>query len=251
MAFMDISLKINSFTSDSGKDIVAITTDQMREVDRVAMEITGPNIFQMMENAGRNLASLTIEKLGGGWREARIMILAGTGGNGGGGICAARHLANRGANVRLCLSDEENLGEVPSFQRRIYKYAGGIEISIEELETEKPDLIVDALIGYSLRSAPAGNVQKMIGWANLQNSPKLSLDIPSGVDSTTGETPGEFIKADWTMTLAVPKTGLLPSLTGELYLADIGIPAETYRSLDIPYQTPFDERYYVPIGIKN
>lgn len=238
------------FVAESGTEITAITTAQMREVDRVAIEITGPNIFQMMENAGRNLASLTIDKLGGGWREARIMILAGTGGNGGGGICAARHLANRGANVRLCLSDEENLGEAPSFQRRIYQYARGIEIPIEELETEKPDIILDALIGYSLRSAPTGKVKKMILWANLQNSPKLSLDIPSGVDSTTGDTPGEFIKADGTMTLALPKTGLLPSLTGELYLADIGIPVETYRSLGIPYQTPFDDRYYVPIRIK-
>jgi len=72
---------------------------KMREVDRVAMDETGPNLFQMMENAGRNLAELAFEKIGEGWRNAKIVVLAGTGGNGGGGICAARHLANR---PRIC-----------------------------------------------------------------------------------------------------------------------------------------------------
>lgn len=238
---------INSFSTDWGAEVAAISTDQMREVDRIAMELTGPNIVQMMENAGRNLFSLTVEKLGDAWREAKIIVLAGTGGNGGGGICAARHLANHGANVRLCISSIEGLVEVPAYQRRIYQNAGGIEISFEQIETEKPDLIIDALIGYSLQSAPLGIARTLINWANRQHAPKLSLDVPSGIDSTSGEAPGEFIKADWTMTLALPKTGLLPSVTGELYLADVGIPAETYRILDIPYRTPFDHRFCVPI----
>ncbi len=140
--------------------------------------------------------------------------------------------------------------EVPAYQRKIYQNAGGNEISLEQTERVEPELIVDALIGYGLQSAPSGNVQTLIGWANGQSSPKLSLDVPSGIDSTPGETPGDFIKADWTMTLALPKTGLLPSVTGDVYLADIGIPAETYRILEIPYQTPFDDRFYVPICAK-
>ncbi|NER84399.1 MAG: NAD(P)H-hydrate epimerase, partial [Leptolyngbya sp. SIO1D8] len=80
-----------------------------------------------------------------------------------------------------------------------------------------------------------------------QESPILSLDTPSGVDSTTGETPGEFIKATWTMTLALPKTGLLPDKTGTLYLADIGIPAQVYRqkTLQLDYRCPFDHRYRI------
>ena len=59
------------------------------------MQETGPNLFQMMENAGRNLAEMALERLGGDWQEARVVVLAGTGGNGGGGITAAHHLANR------------------------------------------------------------------------------------------------------------------------------------------------------------
>ena len=193
---------------------------------------------------------MTVEKLGDGWREAKILVLAGTGGNGGGGICAARHLVNHGANVRLFISNPEKLGEVPAFQSKIYQNAGGIEISYHQLKDEMPDLIIDALIGYSLQSAPAGMAQTLINWANGQKSPILSLDVPSGIDSTTGETPGDFIRTDWTMTLGLPKTGLLPNLTGELYLADIGIPSETYRILEIPYHTPFDRRFYVPIWAK-
>ena len=79
------------FVTEHGVDVPAVDSDQMREVDRIAVEETGPNLYQMMENAGRNLASLAIEVLGKAWSEARILVLAGSGGNGGGGICAARH----------------------------------------------------------------------------------------------------------------------------------------------------------------
>jgi NAD(P)H-hydrate epimerase len=69
----------------------------VREIDRIAAEETGPNLFQMMENAGRNLSPQAIEVLGPDWREQHMLVLAGGGGNGGGSLCAARHLANRGA----------------------------------------------------------------------------------------------------------------------------------------------------------
>ena len=69
----------------SGMEVPAVTAEQMREVDRAAMEETGPNLFQMMENAGRNLAALSMELLGNGWQQASYLVLAGSGGNGGGG----------------------------------------------------------------------------------------------------------------------------------------------------------------------
>ena len=103
---------IERFVTDTGISVPAITTDQMREVDRIAVEETGPNLFQMMENAGRNLALQSIEAFGDGWRDAGIVVLAGTGGNGGGGICAARHLANRGGRVTLVLSNPAPLSEL-------------------------------------------------------------------------------------------------------------------------------------------
>ncbi|MEM9486563.1 MAG: NAD(P)H-hydrate epimerase [Cyanobacteria bacterium P01_F01_bin.116] len=241
---------IRNFLTDTGITVPAVTTEQMIEVDRVAMEETGPNLFQMMENAGRNLALQAISCLGQ-WQNANIVVLAGSGGNGGGGICAARHLANRGLNVRLCLSSPNRLKDVPQWQRHIFQSTPGQEISPSELMTVSTavDLILDALIGYSLQAAPRGTALELIQWANQTQVPILALDTPSGVDSTTGETTGAYIQARWTMTLALPKTGLLPEKTGELWLADIGIPPGAYawKSLQFPYTSPFGDRYRVPL----
>jgi len=107
------------FLSASGIDIPAVTAEQMREVDHIAMQETGPNLFQMMENAGRNLAELAIELLEQGWQRASFLVLAGGSGNGGGGICAARHLPNRNLNVRLCLSESSHMSETAQWQRKI------------------------------------------------------------------------------------------------------------------------------------
>ena len=115
------------FYTDTGVEVPAVTTEQMIEVDRVAMEETGPNLFQMMENAGRNLALQAISCLGQHWPQANIVTLAGGGGNGG-GICAARHLANRGATVSLCLSSPDRLKDVPKWQRHIFQSTPGKEI---------------------------------------------------------------------------------------------------------------------------
>ena len=108
----------------------------------------------MMENAGRNLALLATELLGNGWEKAKIVVLAGTGGNGGGGICAARHLANRNINVRLCLTNPDRLGEVPAFPKKIFQFTCGREVNLRYLSDEPADLILDAVIGYSLQTAP-------------------------------------------------------------------------------------------------
>lgn len=136
------------FVTEDGVVVPAVTAERMREIDRIAMEETGPNLFQMMENAGRTLASQTIALLGAGWRGARVVVLAGGGGNGGGGICAARHLANRNVSVALVLSEPGRLGEVPTFQRKLFGSTRGYEIDATEVALERPDLIVDALIGY-------------------------------------------------------------------------------------------------------
>jgi len=149
------------FINKSKIKIPAVTTKQMIEIDRIAVEETGPNLFQMMENAGRNLTLSAIDMLSNKYKNANIVVLAGTGGNGGGGICAARHLANRNIQVSLCISNIEKLGAVPSFQKKIYKSTPGKEIEINNLEQLKPDLIIDAIIGYRLNSTPRGNARKI------------------------------------------------------------------------------------------
>lgn len=240
-------MKTRRFFTNSNVEVPALTTDQMREVDRIAMQETGPNLFQMMENAGRNLAEMALERLGEDWQKARIVVLAGTGGNGGGGITAARHLANRGALVELCLAIPDKLSEVAAWQRKIFQSTSGKEVELRGLNSKKVGLILDALIGYGLQSAPQGVFGELIRWGNDTGAPIISLDVPSGMDSTTGQTRGEFVRSSSTMTLALPKLGLAESDVGETVLADIGIPEETYRRIGLAYSSPFGNRFRVPL----
>src|SRR5262245_31772955 len=160
----------------SGVEVPAVTADEMREVDRIAMQETGPNLFQMMENAGRNLAALSMELLGDGWQQASYLVLASSGGNGGGGICAGRHLANHGCHVSLCLAGPEHLGEVPAFQHKVFQSTSGKEIGFAELDQQHPDIILDALIGYGLQSAPVGAAVRLTKWADAGGAAILALD---------------------------------------------------------------------------
>lgn len=230
-----------------GIAVPAVTAAQMREVDRVAAEEDGPNLFQMTENAGRNLAATALRYLGETWMESRILVLAGSGCNGAGGICAARHLANRGASITVCMPHKAKLSEITAWQHRVYRATGSPTISCRELQGDDFDLILDALVGYGLEAPPRGAERDAIAWANDSESPIISLDVPSGVEATFGTHPGEFIHAKETVTLALPKTGLFPDLTGTLLLADVGIPAGVYEKLEISYTPPFGADYVVPL----
>ncbi len=136
----------------------ALTSREMREIDRLAVEETGPALLQMMENAGRSMAVLTLRKLRDVYPAARVVVLAGPGGNGGGGICAARHLAWRLDEVGVCLSAPvEELSEATRVQLDLFLATGRTVVSAADLtQSEPPDLIVDALVGCGLRDAPRG-----------------------------------------------------------------------------------------------
>jgi NAD(P)H-hydrate epimerase len=175
------------YVTAGGLEVPAVTAPEMRAIDRIAVEETGPNLFQMMENAGRNLALQAIEVLGPDWRRRHTLVLAGGGGNGG-GICAARHLANRGATVTLVLAAPLAAGGVPAFQQHVYASTSGRQIKADAVRRERPDLLIDALIGYGLTTAPQGIAADLITWANGTGAPILSLDVPSSVDATTGDT---------------------------------------------------------------
>src|SRR5262249_43800717 len=150
-----------------------------------------------------------------------------------------------------CMAEPLRLSEIAKWQYRVFNATPGEVVSASNLTGEKFDLIIDSLIGYSLAGAPSGVYADLILWANSTGTRILALDVPSGLDSTTGTTPGPVIRAETTMTLALPKTGLIPGKTGRLLLADIGIPLETYRRLDLVYVPPFGSRYVVPLHIRN
>lgn len=227
----------------------AVTTAQMREIDRVAVDEVGLNLSQMMENAGRSLAESCSEFLGVGWGEAHIVVLAGSGGNGGGGMCAARHLANHGGAVTLLTTGQDRLRGVPANQFALYLATSGRVGELHELDHLEADLVVDAMLGYSLSGAPQGAAAEMIRWVSEQGAPVISLDVPSGIDSTTGCAAGDHVLATVTMTLALPKTGLDADAVGRLSVADIGIPQEVFTRVGVyPPETLFRQGYRVWIG---
>lgn len=227
----------------------------MREVDRIAVEEFGLGILQMMENAGRNLAENVLEMLGAPSgrvadpRPGRVTILAGAGGNGGGGLCCARHLQNRGFTVNLILDREAAaLRGAAAAQLRILQATGlrPVAPAGAEAAIRRADIVVDALVGYSLRGAARGRAAALIELCNEHARRVLSLDVPSGLNATTGEAPGVVVRPDRTLTLALPKTGLA-SLSGELYVADIGIPIEAYQPLGLSFEPFFGGRYWIRI----
>ena len=229
---------------DISGDIPVLTTPQMVEVDRLMIEEYQIELIQMMENAGRNFAELARRQLGGLVVGKSIAILCGAGNNGGGGFVAARHLHNWGANVSLKLAfNPSRLKEIPAHQWRILMQMG--LDSNKEPDLPKADLILDTLIGYGLSGDPRQPVAGWIDKANEAGRPILALDAPSGLDTTSGIPGNPCIKAAATLTLALPKTGLLTReakvYVGDLYLADISVPPELYQHLGIEVPNLFEK----------
>ncbi|WP_435197374.1 NAD(P)H-hydrate epimerase [Natronomonas sp. EA1] len=221
-----------------------MTADEMRDVDRVAVEDVGLQLLQMMENAGRILAWHVRDV-----RESDVVVIAGNGGNGGGGLTCARHLANRGVPVRVVLDrPSEELSGAAAHQYHILDEMGvSVTSGVESLaDVAERTTIVDALIGYGLSGDIRPPADAYIARMNGLSGPTVSLDVPSGIDATTGETLGEAVAPARTVTLALPKAGL-DAPTGELYLADISIPRIVYDRLGIEYEPPFGDDDWVPL----
>jgi NAD(P)H-hydrate epimerase len=221
-------MDLSEYPVVSGTSVGWVSQAEMAEIDRVMVDDLGIWLIQMMENAGRNLARVAIEV----FAPSLVAVLAGTGGNGGGGMVAARHLANAGVEVVLTTSrSADGFAGVPARQRRILERMG-VGSSTEPIPA---DLTIDALVGYSLQGAPRGRVAELIevvGGTTGASGPVLALDTPSGLDVTTGLAPGLVVSADVTMTLALPKIGLRNApQVGELLLADISVPP----SVTAPY----------------
>ena len=219
-------------------DVPYLSTEQMIEVDRAMIEDYRIDLIQMMENAGRCLATVAREKFMSGKPDGQnVTVMAGSGGNGGGALVAARRLHNWGANVRVLLAQSpKKMTPIPGHQLEILGRMG-VECIVEPTILPPggaPQLIIDGLIGYSLKGAPYGLTGDLIGWANSSEVPILSLDTPSGIDTTTGTVFDPAIRAAATMTLALPKEGLrapgVAAHVGALYLADISVPPSLYAT---------------------
>lgn len=234
-------------------DIPSVTKEQMREIERIALEDYSLEIIQIMENAGRATATLAHAMLGRHARGQHVVVLVGNGNKGGGGLCAARHLANMGFSVEPVLGAVED--EMPLASRRQLKVlresgvaepkeSQGGEYVVEE-RLMRADLIVDALVGYGLVGPPSGIALACVEMATNAKRPVLAIDVPTGVNATTGEAADVHIHATTTLALDLPKKGMLGpdsrQHVGEIYLADIGIPRAVHLRVGIPQVDTFSE----------
>jgi NAD(P)H-hydrate epimerase len=219
------------FRTADGTPVPAVTTDEMAAVDRVAVDEFGLALLSMMENAGRGL----VERSGIG-PDDRVVVLAGPGGNGGGGLVAARHLHNRGVAVSVVLDrPPAELSGAAARQWGVLDRAGVAHTVGPPLPGA--DVVLDALLGYGLQGAPRGTAAEIIE-AAPEGDVVVSLDVPSGVDATTGETPGGAVRPGRVVTLALPKTGL-QAVDCDLYCVDIGIPPAVFREAGVDSARPF------------
>jgi NAD(P)H-hydrate epimerase len=230
-----------TFQTAAGTDVPAVTAAEMRQIDRIAVEEVGLALLQMMENAGRDLATAVIRGT-----PRRVTVLAGNGGNGGGGLACARHLANHDVPVSVVL--DRHPDELDGAAAHQHATLAEMEVPVtvgSDPVRDADGVVVDALVGYGL-SGPLGGPAADLVEAIPDSADLVSLDVPSGVDATTGDTPGVAVDPDLTVTLALPKTGLDPERY-RLLLADIGIPAVVYHRAGVVYRTPFDGDYLVRI----
>jgi len=212
------------FPTVAADSIGWLTRSQMVEVDRVMMDDLRIGLIQMMENAGAHLARLVLALA----QPDRVAVVAGSGGNGGGGLVAARHLANAGVDVVVTLGGPvDELRPATAHQFDILQRMG-VATSGTVVDAA---VMVDALIGYSLVGPPRERAAELIA-ATASAATVVALDTPSGLDVDSGQSPGAVVDADATMTLALPKIGMRDAPhVGALYLADISVPRSVTAAL--------------------
>ena len=221
-----------------------VTSQQMREIDRKAIEENNLSGLILMENAGLRIFQ-SLKNIYSDLRLKKVIIFAGSGNNGGDGFVVARHLHNYGvkAKVFLLTPFDKIKGEAGKNLNIINKI--GIElIEVETVKLEEiqktlhdSDLIIDAILGTGLQGKVTGLKAKIIDLINIANKEVVAIDVPSGLGIDTGKIEGICIKAAHTITLALPKIGLLifpgASYAGKVTVEDIGIPSYLLKNIKI------------------
>jgi NAD(P)H-hydrate epimerase len=221
---------------DIADELGDLTSEEVVRLDAAALEC-GVGTLQLMEIAGWQVARCAWRQVGN--RPGDMGVVAGHGNNGGDGLVAARHLATWGCTVRAVVVSEESRVRGVVLDHVAAARACGVDVRVD------PDpaaviavvtgmtLIVDALLGTGLRSAPRDPQARAIRAINGAGRPILSVDVPSGLDATSGEAFDPCVRATLTCTLTAMKHGLRSSsasaYAGALWVADIGMPAAAWR----------------------
>lgn len=213
-----------------------LKADEMKNIDARATSEFGIPSLILMENAGLRTLEV-IEDILGQTKNQMIIILAGKGNNGGDGLVIARHLINSGAVVETYLTGQvEELTHDSRINYEILVKMGAriLPLSSEEdldrmmLSLMNADLIVDALYGIGFKGSLNQFDSRLVKMVNWCRAPVVAVDIPSGVEADTGRVHGDAVRANHTVTFALPKIGLVlepgKEYAGTLSVADISIP---------------------------
>lgn len=216
------------------KKSVAITSREMRALE-VNAEYDGISLLQLMENAGRNVALEIASRF---TREKTVVFFCGLGGNGGDGFVAARHLLGMGYKVSVVLAGQ---GKYIRHEAAVKNWCAlqpfRASIPVQEVTDSSviprvdADVAVDALLGTGTKGKLKPPIKQFVDTINGLTAFKIAVDVPTGVDSDTGEVLGNAVKAELTVTFHKPKAGLYNAkkYVGELVVRDIGLPEETER----------------------
>jgi ADP-dependent NAD(P)H-hydrate dehydratase / NAD(P)H-hydrate epimerase len=206
-----------------------LTAEQMGRADHLAMAAGVPGAT-LMENAGRAVAAEVARRFPD---LETVVVLCGPGNNGGDGFVAARHLEQRGYKVRLGFDGDP--ARLPGDAAAMAESFSGRRVPLHPNILSGADVVVDALFGAGLARPIEGRLAQLVNSVNASGVPVIAVDVPSGVDGTTGEVRGVAIQAAATVTFFRLKPGhlLLPgrSLCGAVSLADIGIPAHVLAEI--------------------
>ncbi|MCA1797629.1 MAG: NAD(P)H-hydrate dehydratase [Geobacteraceae bacterium] len=222
-----------------------VTAEQMRAMDACAVETYAIPSIVLMENAGRSAAEIIHRRY---FSKAlqRALIFSGKGNNGGDGFVIARHLQIRGWEVQvIVLAEAEKIQGIAADNLKVLQKSGiavAFAPDAEQLNSLLPtlpltdNLIVDAMFGNGLTSAIRGHYLDALRWINASAAPVAAVDMPSGVEASSGAILGEVIEADCSISFACAKVGQVSapacSVGGKLWVADIGMPRVLSDSVD-------------------
>jgi hydroxyethylthiazole kinase-like uncharacterized protein yjeF len=215
----------------------ALTCQQIRELDVLAIEHVGIPGLVLMENAGRGSAEFIHATLVDP-AASHVLILCGPGNNGGDGFVVARHLHNAGVHVQVALAapPDKSTGDARVNLAILERMEVAIVRAYEEpgLEAVRragrgADVIVDALLGTGSAGAPRKTMAALIEFANsASRAQRIAIDIPSGLDADRGEVFEPCFRAAATVTMVAPKVGFATpaarGVVGRVVVVDIGVP---------------------------
>ena len=206
----------------------SLSSAQVREVDRLAAERFAIPVSWLMEAAGWQVARHC---------RGRTYVVCGRGNNGGDGLAAARHLHRWGRLAGVACADVEGMTGPAAEQARALRGVGVTIASEPPPHLAGAALVVDALLGTGLSRPVEGRLAGWIAAINDADRRVVSVDVPSGLDADTGRAAGACVRATVTVTLGLPKPGLLsadgPAHAGEVWVADIGVPFEAYAAIGV------------------